>query len=187
MLFRSAWYRFAHRRPLAVGRDPVAKADPLLGEPAVVLALDVAAGGQRYLLPPTRPGEVLRGLGVTEIVVHRDLFSAEALALFDPVMVKLNGPPQRDHAGNVDSYRVASEGSARPATAETLHPADSPAPRGWLELGPYVAGLTPVGGPATPTPQGQPANPPTPPANPPTRGPKGERPDRPRHPPKAPQ
>lgn len=129
-----------HGRALATGPAPLGATDPLYGEPAVVLSL----GADRLLLPPTRPGEVLRGLGVTEIVVHRRLFPPGALALVDPVLFKLYGAPQRDHAGEVDLYRVDATGPVRAPVAESLHGIDDPAPAGWLDLGAYIAGLSPA-------------------------------------------
>ncbi|MDP2313457.1 MAG: hypothetical protein Q8P41_11170, partial [Pseudomonadota bacterium] len=185
--------RTRHGRRLATGAAPLGASDPLYGEAAVVLALDSAVGVERWLLPPTRPGEVLRGLGVTEIVVHRGLFPARALALLDPVLFKLYGAPQRDHAGNVDLYRIATTGSARAPTAETLHPADGPPVNGWLGLSEYLAGVTPTGGTdaAAPTAAGRAAIPETPgartPAVPPAERapsdtPPRERPATPKHP-----
>jgi hypothetical protein len=135
--------RSVHGRRLATGSAPLGAADPLYGEAAVVLSLDTGGGGG-WLMPPTRPGEVLRGLGVTEIVVHRSLFPAQALAVVDPVFYKLYGAPQRDHAGNVDLYRVPVAGPARPPTPETLHPLDGPPTNGWLGIAAYLAGLDPV-------------------------------------------
>jgi hypothetical protein len=134
--------RRLHGRPLATGAAPLGASDPLYGEPAVVLAL----GADTLLLPPTRPGEVLRGLGITEIVVHRRLFAPGALGLVDPVLAKLYGAPQRDHAADIDLYRVAATGSMRTPTAESLRTIDDAPPPGWLDLGAYLAGLAPVGG-----------------------------------------
>lgn len=138
--------RRLHGRPLATGPDPLPASSALYAEPAVVLSL----GADRLYLPPTRPGEALRGLGITEIVVHRRLFAPDALALLDPLLAKLYGAPQRDHAGEVDLYRVDADGSVRAPLAETLRPNDQPAPNGYLDLGRYLAGLNPAEGPAGP-------------------------------------
>jgi hypothetical protein len=137
--------------------------------------LDAAVGAERYLLPPARAGETLRGLGITEIVVHRKLLSARALALLDPVFFKLYGAPQRDHAGGVDLYRLSATGPARVPVAETLHDSASPAPEGWLSLADFLAGLTPSGVPAGGAPKagGPSGGPPTGPPNGAAGGPAG--------------
>jgi hypothetical protein len=139
------WQGTFHGRRVATGLEPLGASDPLLGEPAVVLALNAVAGAGRFLMPPTRPGEVLRGLGVTEVVVHRTLLDAGALAVLDPILLKLYGAPQRDHAGGIDLYRIATTGSARPPAAESLHPSDRPGPKGWLEVSAWLAGFEPPG------------------------------------------
>ncbi len=134
--------RRLHGRPLAVGPGPLRAVHPLYGEPGVVLALDAGLGAERFLIPPARPGETLRGLGIAEIVVHRTLFSPQALALLDPLFFKLYGAPQRDHAGQVDLYRIADAGPTRPPTLEPLHASGGPAPAGWLALPAYLAAMT---------------------------------------------
>jgi hypothetical protein len=145
-----------HGRPLAVEGATLVESDPLFAEPGVVLAVDVALDTERYLLPPSRPGDTLRGLGITEIVVHRTLFSPRALALLDPVFFKLYGAPQRDHAGHVDLYRIAAAGAVRPPTPETLRVKGAAVPAGWVVLADYLDALSPpppaeaAGGPRGP-------------------------------------
>ncbi|MDP2309493.1 MAG: hypothetical protein Q8P18_25955 [Pseudomonadota bacterium] len=188
--------RRLHGRPLATGLAPLGDDDPLYGEAGVVLSLDAKSGASRWLMPPARPGDVLRGLGVTEIVVHRSLFPPRALALLDPLLFKFYGAPQRDHAGNVDLYRIRAAGPARPPPAEKLHPLDGPPADGWLSVSEYVAGLEPVAGPAdgaaidpalaaAPGPAPQPSPGAAAGAAPaPAPGGSRERPPTPRHPPK---
>lgn len=156
-----------HGRPVATGIAPLGATHPLYAEPAVILSL----GAEELLLPPTRPGDVLRGLGVTEIVLHRALFAPQHLAVIDPLLARLYGAPQRDHAGQVDLYRVLTEGVVRPPTPEALRRVQGAAPAGWLEVGAWLAGLAGPAGPSAPAEGGDlssgapggPAGPPAPP------------------------
>lgn len=144
----NALYRYLqtiHGRPLGAGPAPLGDTAALYAEPGVVIALDASAGGEPFLIPPSRPGEPLSRLGVSEIVVHRDLFEADALALIDPVFSKLYGPPQRDHGGRIDLYRVrvAVSPDAPPFGEERLRHAGDPDAPGWRTLPDYLATLLP--------------------------------------------
>jgi hypothetical protein len=154
------WLQTIHHRPLPVGPAPLTTADALFGEPGVVLAIDAELGGDPFLVPSMPPGQTLRRMGVTEIVVHRDRMRGEALAVIDPVFSKLYGAPQRDHAGKLDLYRLRDDGhelAAGPVNPERLRRPTDPDILGWRPVSEYLATVLsptptpPSGAPAPPT------------------------------------
>ena len=140
----AAWRYFGalHGRVLATGDGPVSRTSGLLGEPAVVAALDIRCGS-RYLVPPGLPGVALAALGVTEIAVHRERYLDETLAVLDPIFSRLYGPPRRDHAGSVDLYHVSRRAAAAQITGG-LHLSGDPAVASWQTLDAFLAGTLPA-------------------------------------------
>lgn len=148
------WYATFHGRPLAVGPGPLGAADPLYGEPAVVLGINASLGTERFLLPPSMAGATLAALNITEIVVHRDRFPEAGLAVLDPLLARAYGAPQRDHAGGVDLYRISAMPLNAPS-AERLRRPGEPGANAWRTVADW---LKEHGGPraVVPSPDGIP-------------------------------
>lgn len=97
-----------HGRP-APAAEPPGDPSPWAGEPLVGLALDASWASR---IPDRAAGAVARAQGIELIVVHRAAVGAEELAVLDPVLRGLCGPPVRDLAGDLDVYRLDDGPSA---------------------------------------------------------------------------
>jgi hypothetical protein len=140
------WYATLHGRPIATPMGRLTASEALFAEPGVVLAVNAALGGERFLLPPGVPGDAASALGITEIALHRRLFVG-SLAVLDPVFARMYGPPRRDTAGDVDLYRVTGTGKGQVAPTP-LRAAGDPAAAGWRTVADYLrsVGLATPGG-----------------------------------------
>lgn len=125
-----AYLSLHHGRPVANGQAPLSGPHVLFGEPGVVLAIDAALGDERYLLPPQVPGLTLSTLGISDILIHRSSFSAQALTVLDTVLPRWYGPPQRDLAGDVDRYTLRADAGPPPIPLP-LRTAGDPQAVGW--------------------------------------------------------
>ena len=124
----------AHGRRLYADARAVQDDDPVLGEPGVVAVLGLLQPTAGWLIPRTEAGNVLRSLGITELVLDRAALSPADLARLDPVLAHLYGPPQRDNAGGIDLGRTATTGARRLSSPPHLRRRGEPGSQGWRTL-----------------------------------------------------
>ncbi len=143
------WRRLAERfhRPLYRQGEPLTHADPVLGATGVVALFAATEPEQGWVLPSHDDSDVLRTLGITELVLDRRACTADDLARIDPVMARLLGAPQRDIGADVDLWRVDPHGKRSFPTPPYLRRAGDSGTFGWQTLEQFLA--VPAG-PASP-------------------------------------
>lgn len=125
------WWSTLLKLPSLPGRVPLANHSALYEDPAVVLCIDAMLGDERYLLPPTLPGEALRGQGITRIALHRDLLSPQADTTLMTLYPVWFGAERRDSASMMVIFDLP-EGASRAADPEQqLRLANMPGVEGW--------------------------------------------------------
>lgn len=125
------WWSALLKLPSLPGRAPLANHSALYEDPAVVLCIDAMLGDERYLLPPSLPGEALRGQGITRIALHRDLLSPQADTTLMTLYPVWFGAERRDSASMMVIFDLP-EGASRAADPEQqLRLANMPGVEGW--------------------------------------------------------
>jgi hypothetical protein len=135
------WRHLAARfdRRVYAGGEAVASTDPVLGTPAVAAILTVLEPEESWLIPPHDEGNVLRSLGITELVLDREACSTEELARIDPVLARLFGAPQRDLRAGADLWRIDPLGQREFPVPPYLRHRGDPNTRGWQTIEQLIA------------------------------------------------
>lgn len=142
-----AWGRDSGRA-VYNGAGCLAAGDPVLGDPVLAGVANVLWPESPVFIPAGVSARVLRSVGVTEVLVDRAALDEVRLAALDPVLAKLLGPPQRDVAGALDSYRVSTAGPRGRVAGPYLRAATGDAPPGWRTLDDVLGGAGRAGIPA---------------------------------------
>ena len=144
---RAGWLLF---RREAFALTPVEGPRSEYVEPLVVLALDLAVGEARWLLPARPPGQALGALGFGTVVLDRAALPEAGLAVLDPLLRRVLGTPARDLVAGWDLYGVPPTQPVEGLVPVDLIPATGPGRPGWDSMARWFAGFAPEAPPPSP-------------------------------------